>query len=86
MTTFKDVLCLLAIFIAYGIAGRMDYDDALRLEQIRQQRRYADCLTASTPVVRDPVAQINDLSIDPSARHTQNDLPENGQPCARRVL
>jgi hypothetical protein len=27
MTTFKDVLCLLAIFVAYGIVGRLDYED-----------------------------------------------------------
>ena len=37
MLTFKEALCLLAIVIAYGITGRMDYEDALLMEQIRPQ-------------------------------------------------
>lgn len=37
MLTFKEALCLLAIVIAYGITGRMDYEDALLMEQVRQQ-------------------------------------------------
>jgi hypothetical protein len=36
MSNFRSVLCLLAILVAYGIAGRMDYDDAVMLEQARQ--------------------------------------------------
>ena len=44
MTTFKDVLCLLAIFVAYGIVGRLDYEDAVGLEQIIKERHHADCL------------------------------------------
>lgn len=86
MTSFKNVLCLLAIFIAYGIVGRLDYEDAVQLEQIRQQRRYADCLTASTPVARAPLAQINDLPFDPLPRHAAGRSPNDGQPCASRVL
>lgn len=43
MLTFKEALCLLAIAIAYGIAGRMDYEDALLMEQVRPQVR-ADCI------------------------------------------
>lgn len=35
MSTLKDVLCALAIVIAYGIAGRMDYDDAVMRDQTR---------------------------------------------------
>ena len=42
MTAFKDVLGLLAIFIAYGIVGRLDYEDAVRLEQITRKRRHAE--------------------------------------------
>jgi len=30
--SFKETLILLAILAAYGIVGRMDYDDAVRLE------------------------------------------------------
>lgn len=33
MTTLKDILALLAILACYGIAGRMDFDDALRQEE-----------------------------------------------------
>lgn len=45
MTTLKDILCLLAILVAYGIAGRMDYDDAVALAQIleERERQVADC-------------------------------------------
>ena len=35
MSTIKDVLCALAIVIAYGVAGRMDYDDAVMLDETR---------------------------------------------------
>lgn len=46
MSTVKDVLCLLAIVVAYGIVGRMDYDDAVMLEEAQRQRTAAtsnDC-------------------------------------------
>mgnify|MGYP001218828587 FL=1 len=33
MTTLRDILALLAVLACYGIAGRMDYDDALRQEE-----------------------------------------------------
>ena len=55
MTTFKDVLCLMAIFIAYGIVGRLDYEDAVRLEQITAGT--AACrMPDTTPPVREPGA------------------------------
>ena len=38
MTTLKDILVVLAILACYGIAGRMDYDDALRHEEYMQGR------------------------------------------------
>lgn len=45
MLTFKEALCLLAIVVAYGITGRMDYEDALLMEQVRLQVG-ADCIHA----------------------------------------
>lgn len=33
MTTWKDVLCLLVIFVAYGLAGHLDYQDAVAMEE-----------------------------------------------------
>ena len=86
MTTFKNVLCLLAIFIAYGITGRLDYEDAVRLEQIRQERRHAGCLTASTPAVRESVSPLKDMSFDPRSRPANGESPEGGRPCAPRLL
>lgn len=62
MTTYKDALCLQAIFVAYGIVGRLDYEDAVRLEALRQERRYVECLTASSPAVHTPEARIDDPS------------------------
>jgi hypothetical protein len=34
MSTAKFVLALLVLFIALGIVGRMDYEDAMRTERI----------------------------------------------------
>ena len=75
MTAFKDVLCLMAIFIAYGIAGRLDYEDAVRLEQITRERQHAECLTAMPPV-REPAKPIRIPSSDspnPGAEHSRPD-------------
>lgn len=33
MTDWKDVLCLVAIFLAYGLVGHLDYQDAVAMEQ-----------------------------------------------------
>jgi hypothetical protein len=41
MFPFKDALCLLAMLVAYGIAGRMDHDDAVMLEQAQQAPAFA---------------------------------------------
>jgi hypothetical protein len=46
MSTLKDLLCLLAILVAYGIVGRMDYDDAVMLEAAQRavvERTTTDC-------------------------------------------
>ena len=36
MSTLKDVLCLFAIFVAYGIAGHLDYEDAVPQEKAQR--------------------------------------------------
>lgn len=48
MITLKDILCLLVILVAYMIAGRMDYEDAVVLEQILEER---DRLVVNCPAV-----------------------------------
>ena len=49
MSTVKSILCLLAIVAAYGIAGHLDYEDAVMLEEIERQSLVVvvdDCLQA----------------------------------------
>jgi hypothetical protein len=41
----KDVLCLLAIFVAYGLAGHLDYQDAVAMEEAMRQDTPASCAT-----------------------------------------
>ena len=60
MPTLKDVLCALAIVIAYGIAGCMDYDDDAMLHATRQpsettaeQDGTADDITTSAAQAED---------------------------------
>ena len=86
MSTIKDVLCLLAIFIAYGITGHLDYEDAVRLEQTLRERQLADCRMASAPADRKVLARISAPPFDPAIRRTDEDLPEDSQPCARLAL
>ncbi|WP_407277578.1 hypothetical protein U5817_13000 [Aromatoleum evansii] len=84
MTAFKDVLCLLAIFIAYGIVGRLDYEDAVRLEQITQERQHAECLTAMPPV-REPAKPISNPSSDPPNEGENRNRP-GGSRCWPRSM
>lgn len=86
MVTLKDVLCLLAIFIAYGITGRLDYEDAERQEQTRHERLRVDCFAASPPTAHPPVWQISDLPVDQRSGSANGRLPSNGMPCARQLF
>jgi hypothetical protein len=36
MSTLKDALCLLAIFVVYGVVGQMDYEDAVAAQEGQQ--------------------------------------------------
>ena len=68
MTTFKDALYLLVIFIAYGITGHLDYEDTVQLEQTLQERQHAACLVVSAPAVRDALTAGQLLTV-PVCRH-----------------
>jgi hypothetical protein len=46
MTSWKDVLCLLAIFVAYGLAGHLDYQDAVAMEEAMREDTAAALLRA----------------------------------------
>lgn len=77
MVIFKDILHLLSIFIIYGIAGRMDYEEAVRLEQIRMEweRLYADC-PAMRPEGTDTQVRIADQDFAaPSESHRESRVP-----------
>jgi len=53
MSTLKDALCLLAILVVYGIAGQMDYEDAVIAEEIQQASLHPghpECPTAASAV------------------------------------
>lgn len=53
MSTLKDALCLLAIFVVYGIAGHMDYEDAMAAQEVQQASMQPDrpeCPTAASAV------------------------------------
>lgn len=43
MSQWKDVLCLLAIFLAYGLAGHLDYQDAIAMEEAMRADAPAPC-------------------------------------------
>ncbi len=85
MSTFKDVLCLLAIFVLYSIAGRLDYEDAVGLELIRQERLHAACLM-DPPAGRDALARINNQRLNPPSKDMNAGLPGDDQPCSPPVL
>ena len=80
MSTFKDVLCLLMIFIIYGIAGRLDYEDAVGLEQISEERLHAACLN-DLPAGHDALARIDDQRLHPPSLEIETGLSADDPPC-----
>lgn len=52
MSTIKTVLCVLAIIVAYGVVGTMDYEDAVRANTPMRSGASTDCqrpVTESSP-------------------------------------
>lgn len=47
MSTIKTALAVLAFLCVYGIVGRMDYDDAVMLENAQRQFVHMDCPASS---------------------------------------
>jgi hypothetical protein len=79
MVPFKDALCLLAMLFAYGIAGRMDYDDAVMLEQAQQAPAIA-CGHGrpSTEVI----AYVSDPTSDGRSAAFSSAEPDTDEACA----
>ena len=75
MSTIKDFLCLLLVAVCYGIAGRMDYDDAMLLDEAQRHPALTvdtDC-AAAIPAASE--SNGHEL-VDPG------DAPTNADPCA----
>lgn len=76
MSTLKDALCMLAIFIAYGITGHMDYEDAVMLEETQrtlQPSTSTDCWPAPNSLTGHPATQVRHLGPDSQ----RDDLPDS---------
>ena len=75
MSTIKDYLCLLLVIVCYGIAGRIDYDDALLLDEA--QRYPALAVDIGCPAAIPAVSESKGRElVDPGA------APTNADPCA----
>ena len=57
-----------------------------QLEQMQQERRNADCLLTTPPEEREALAKVDGYSSDKSTRRQDGALPEDGSPCAPRLL
>lgn len=86
MITFKDVCCLLAIFVGYGIAGSVDYQDAVLLDQLRQEQTHAHCQASPTSAIRESRVTSGNLPVDRIALCSNGCVPEDGSPCLSPVL
>ena len=83
MPTFEDALCLLAIFLAYGIAGHMDYEDEVLLDETQQRPRHSastDCWPTIPSPTGNSAAQVSQLGTGPQhddlADPTSDPAPE----------
>ena len=86
MSTLKDALCLLAIFVLYGVTGRLDYEDAVMLEHIHRERLRAACLK-DMPAGHDALSRrIDDQYLDPPGMNMEHGLSADELPCLPSVL
>ncbi len=68
MTTLKNILIPLAILALYGIAGHMDYEDAVRLdESMRTGQTGTPAFAPATPAeYQGPVPAATETPLAPS--------------------
>jgi hypothetical protein len=69
-STTKSILSLLAILFAYGVVGRMDYDDAVMMENAQKQAVHPDCLVA------DSTSSTSQIQALPTGQEEFPDAPE----------
>ena len=90
MSTLKDVLCLFAIFVAYGIAGHLDYEDAVPQEKAQrppQPSASTECWPTNTSSAGNPATRVDHLE---SAHDTGSDSafgtpPDEINPCPPEI-
>lgn len=61
MSHWKDALCVLAVFAAYGFVGQMDYEDDVALEEAMRQGASRVCVpsrVASARPSRPPPSEV----------------------------
>lgn len=88
MPNLKDVLCLLAIFVAYGITGHMDYEDAVMLEETQRSLRpsaFTECWPAIPSPAGKPATQVRHLGPEPPqdipSEPASGTSPDPNEPC-----
>jgi hypothetical protein len=89
MSTLKDVLCLLAIFVAYGVVGQMDYEDAMAAQEVQQasfRPGRPECLTNEPTVDPEgsPPSKWSDNSLAWQPGSHERCPPDSGGERARR--
>ena len=84
MSTIKSILCLLVVVVAYGIAGHLDYEDAVMLEEIERQSLVVvadDCLQAEAHQAQ---ARHRPHELRGPDRHLPLDATRSGVPALAR--
>ena len=67
MSTIKTILSVLALLCAFGVAGRMDYHDAVMKENARKQAARKDRLRTVSASSMRPIRQVQTERPDRSA-------------------
>ena len=66
MSTIKTVLCLLTIIVAYGVVGRMNYENAVMMENAYKDQgstnRSESACDLSAPAIRSVQARNADVA------------------------
>lgn len=89
MSALKDALCLLAIFVVYGVVGQMDYEDAVAAQEVQQASLplgHPECST-NVPAVDpegSPLSKWSDISLVWQLADHEQCPPEFGGERARR--
>ena len=90
MSTLKEVLCLLAIFVAYGVAGHMDYEDAVLQEEAQrslQQSASTECWPTTTSPTAKPATKVGHLESvhDTPSDFASGTLSDEISPCLPEI-